>query len=188
MKLIVGLGNPGVSYSRTRHNIGFLVIKSITSRRTTKFTPDSGISSLSAKVKVDSQEVLLAMPTTFMNLSGRAVAGLVKKYKIAPQNLLIVCDDLNLELGRLRLRPGGSSGGHKGLKSIIDSLERNDFPRLRVGIGRPLKARADLSEYVLGPFGRRQKEQLSLMLKEASDCCRAWLTGEIENCMNNFNS
>jgi len=113
---------------------------------------------------------------------------LVKKYKITPQNLLIVCDDLNLELGRLRLRPGGSSGGHKGLKSIIDFLERNDFPRLRVGIGRPLAPQADLSEYVLEPFGRRQKEQLSLMLKEASDCCRAWLTGKIENCMNSFNS
>ncbi len=188
MKLIVGLGNPGISYTRTRHNIGFLVIKSITNRRTTRFRPESGISSLSAKVKVEGQEVLLAMPTTFMNLSGRAVAGLVKKYKIAPGNLLIVCDDLNLEFGRLRLRPGGSSGGHKGLKSIIDSLGRNDFPRLRVGIGRPLAPQADLSEYVLEPFGRRQKEQLSLIFKEASDCCRAWLTGEIENCMNNFNS
>jgi len=188
MKLIVGLGNPGRNYTQTRHNIGFLVIKSITGRRGVRFRRDSGISSLSAKVKIGSREVLLAMPTTFMNLSGRAVAGLVRKYKTSPQDLLVVCDDLNLDFARMRLRPGGSSGGHKGLESIIDSLESNDFPRLRIGIGRPGRPAADVSEYVLTPFGRRQKEELRAILKTASDCCRMWVSDEIRNCMNIFNS
>ncbi|MFA5410367.1 MAG: aminoacyl-tRNA hydrolase [Candidatus Omnitrophota bacterium] len=123
MKLIVGLGNPGQAYQGSRHNLGFSVIKSLAQSYRIILKKDSAAFSLSAKARVDSDKLILAMPLTFMNLSGIAVSALLKKYKLDLSSLLVVCDDLDLEFGRLKIRAKGSSGGQRGLQSIIDALE-----------------------------------------------------------------
>jgi len=137
MKLIAGLGNPGYRYKGTRHNAGFLIIEALAKTYKISLKKERGILSLSGKGRVNGCDVILAMPLTYMNLSGQAVVPLLKKYKINQQDLLVVCDDLDLELGRQKLKASGSSGGHRGLKSIADVLESQEFSRLRIGIGRP---------------------------------------------------
>jgi PTH1 family peptidyl-tRNA hydrolase len=122
-----------------------------------------------------------------MNLSGSAVKGLLKKYRIDLKDLLVVCDDLDLECGRLKLRPGGSSGGHRGLESIIASFASRDFARLRLGIGRPLRGK-DATDYVLSAFSRKEKEEVSSMIERATVCCSSWLTKGTTETMNIFNS
>ncbi len=183
MKLIVGLGNPGRLYIDSRHNIGFSVIKALAKTYKISLKRESGSSALSGKVKICGQNVILAMPLTFMNLSGIAVAGLLKKYRIDLANLLVVCDDLDLEFGRLKLRPSGSSGGQRGLESIIGSIGSRGFARLRIGISRPFQDR-DASEYVLSPFTRKEKEQVRQIIEEAGACCQAWVTKGITETMN----
>jgi len=185
MKLIVGLGNPGNLYVHSRHNVGFLVVKAIAQAHKILLKKEKGILSLSGKGKIEGQNIILAMPLTFMNLSGAAVGGLLKKYKIDPSNLLVVCDDLDLNLGRLKIKSSGSSGGHRGLKSIIESLEGDTFARLRIGIGRP--ARTDISAYVLSHFSKKEKVELSELIERASDCCRVWVAKGINKSMNIFN-
>jgi PTH1 family peptidyl-tRNA hydrolase len=186
MKLIVGLGNPGKAYSDSRHNIGFLTIKSLAKQYKIALKRDSGTFSLAGRGRIDGQKVILAMPLTFMNLSGSCVERLLKKYKVSPGNLLVISDDLDLELGRLKIRPCGSSGGHRGLQSIIGSLGVSDFCRLRVGIGSPGK-NTDAADYVLSAFTSKEKNQLKEIIVRASDCCALWVKmGIIEN-MNTFN-
>ena len=129
---------------------------------------------------------MLAMPLTFMNLSGVAVSALVKKYKIDLNDLLIVCDDLDLEFGRLKIKPRGSSAGHRGINSIINSLVSKDFARLRMGIGRPRKSQRT-SDYVLSRFNRKEGAQLKNILNAACDCCRTWISQGIDKSMNIFN-
>jgi len=157
MKLIVGLGNPGESYARNRHNIGFRCLNHLARQQGIRFD------SRWAKARLGVGQVagvgaVLAKPQTFMNLSGLSVSRLVKKYNVALSDLLVVCDDLDLPLGRIRLRGGGSSGGHKGVSSIISSLGSQDFPRLRVGIGRPaagedrVETGSGVISFVLGDF------------------------------------
>jgi len=186
MKLIVGLGNPGNIYANTRHNIGSSVVKALAKSHKIFFKKENSASSLNAKARLDGKNVILALPLTFMNLSGVALAGLVKKYKIDLDNLLVVCDDLDLEFGRLKLRPAGSSGGHKGLESIIEYLGSDGFSRLRIGIGRPV-GYSDASDYVLSHFSKREKEQISRMINQASLCCESWVTNGIIETMNSFN-
>lgn len=186
MKLIVGLGNPGVIYAGSRHNVGSSVIKALS--RTYKITlkNDKGVFALTGKVKIAAETVLLAIPLTFMNLSGAAVSALLKKYKINLNSLLVVCDDLDLEFGRLKIKARGSSGGHRGLESIIDSLGSQEFCRLRIGISKATK-NIDVSEYVLSPFRRREKEKVKEIIREAIQCCRAWVEKGIAESMNLFN-
>ncbi len=187
MKLIVGLGNPGKDYAGSRHNIGFLVIKALAKSCKIPFKKDTATFSLNALVKIDGQNVILAMPLTFMNLSGMAVSALFKKYKIGPDNLLVVCDDLDLGLPRLRIRALGSSGGHRGLKSVIDALGTKGFSRLRIGIGRPENINIEASEYVLSPFNREEKGQVEKAIERARQCCSIWVTKGVTEAMNIFN-
>ena len=186
MKLIVGLGNPGFIYRHCRHNIGFLVVKRLAKLHKISLKKDKKTFSLSGKGKIGDQDVILAMPVTFMNLSGVAVVSLLKKYRIDLDNLLVICDDIDLEFGRLKIKPSGSSGGHRGLKSIINSTGTQEFSRLRMGIGRPLKS-IKAAEYVLSAFNRREKTQLREILEMASSCCRSWVRKGITETMNIFN-
>ena len=185
MKLIVGLGNPGNLYVHSRHNVGFLVVKTLAQAHKILLKKEKGILSLSGKGRIEGQNIVLAMPLTFMNLSGVAVAGLLKKYRIEPGNLLVACDDLDLSLGRLKIKSSGSSGGHRGLKSIMESLKGDGFARLRIGIGRPV--RADISAYVLSHFSKKEKVELSEIIERASDCCRVWVAKGINKSMDIFN-
>lgn len=187
MKLIVGLGNPGTNYIDSRHNIGFAVVKALAKAYRVDFKKDNGAFSLSCKVKAGNNDIILALPFTFMNLSGSAVKALLKKYKIALNNLLVVCDDVDLEFGRVKIRAVGTSGGHRGLKSIIDSLQSQEFCRLRVGIGRP-HGWTDTAEYVLSRFNKVEKSQLKDIIKKASDCCEVWVGKGITESMNIFNT
>ena len=186
MKLIVGLGNPGFSYSNSRHNIGFSVVKELAKKFKAVFKKDRGCFSLTAKAVVNSEEVMLAMPSTFMNLSGLAVKPLLKKYKVNLSGLLVVCDDLDLEFGRLKLKPGGSSAGHQGIKSVIDSFNAQEFSRLRVGVGRP-PLHMEAKEFVLLPFVKQERTKLGGIIKKAVDCCCVWLSDGVTQSMNVFN-
>jgi PTH1 family peptidyl-tRNA hydrolase len=205
MKLIVGLGNPGFIYRHCRHNIGFLAVKTLAKLYKIPLKKNRQTFSISGKGKIDGQDLILAMPVTFMNLSGVAVANLLKKYRIGlPRpfykgkdtlgekgrgldNLLIICDDIDLEFGRLKIKPSGSSGGHRGLKSIIDAIRSQEFSRLRMGIGRPLKS-IKAAEYVLSAFNRKEKTRLREILEAAGSCCRSWLRKDITETMNIFNA
>jgi peptidyl-tRNA hydrolase, PTH1 family len=186
MKLIVGLGNPGRVYAGSRHNIGFLVVDALAKDYGIKLKSAFGYRSLIAKVKVEGSDVLLAEPATYMNLSGRAVAALLKKNKIALKDLLVICDDMDLGLGRLKIRASGSSGGHRGLESIIVSLASREFSRLRIGIGRP-DDKVEAADYVLLPFSREEKKRVVKIVDKACACARAWVIEGTEKTMNLFN-
>lgn len=186
MKLIVGLGNPGLRYAGTRHNIGFRIIKALGKLYKVGFKKDRNSRSLTAEAKDKEQGFILAMPLNYMNLSGGAVKELAARYKAGNQDILVVCDDIDLEFGRIKIKPSGSSGGHRGLKSIIDSLATQGFARLRVGVGRP-GGGIEPAEHVLLDFSRAERKELPLVIERAAECCRAWLGQGIDKSMNNFN-
>ncbi len=148
MQLIIGLGNPGAQYERTRHNVGFHVVDTIAEQQRWKWERRGR--ALLASGTLANEKVVLVKPLTFMNKSGEAVSELVHWYKVAPDDILVVYDDLDLPTGKVRLRANGSAGGHNGLSSIIQHLHTNQFPRLRVGIGRPANAHVETINYVLG--------------------------------------
>ena len=185
MKLIVGLGNPGPRYRDTRHNVGFEVLDEYASRARAEFG-SAPADALVAKVREPGREVLLAKPLTFMNLSGRAVGELVRYYRIDVADLLVVTDDVNLPAGRLRLRRGGSAGGHNGLKSIIECLGSDAFPRLRVGVGRG-DPRRDLADHVLARVAPDEREMLHEAARRAADACETFIAEGIDAAMNRFN-
>lgn len=185
MKLIVGLGNPGKEYEGTRHNIGFSVLELLSRGYKARFKKERGVFSQAARIKIEDIDVALAMPMTYMNLSGIALKALCRKYRAGLSDLLVICDDIDLELGRLRIRTGGSSGGHRGLASIIEALASSEFARLKIGIGR--SCGIDAADYVLGKFTNREKPLLAKMLNQAVDCCRVWATEGTEKSMNIYN-
>jgi len=187
VKLIVGLGNPGLIYVNSRHNIGFAVVKSLVRSLKVAFKRDSSVSALVAKTNCGEQDVVLALPQSFMNLSGIAVKALLKKFKAGPQELLVVCDDLDLELGRIKIRPHGSSGGQRGLNSIIEHLETQEFSRLRIGIGRPRNP-ADAARYVLTGFLRKEKVVVEQAKEDAVSCCLSWIENGMIKTMDSFNT
>ena len=186
MKLIVGLGNPGSVYAGSRHNAGYAVIKAIARSQKAVLKRDSGTSSLSAKIKVGPKTVILALPLTFMNLSGAAVKALLNKYKIGLEDFLIVCDDLDLEFGRIKLRPSGSSAGQRGIDSVISSLADSAFARLKIGIGRPGKY-VGTADYVLMSFSKKEKNELGKIITIALDCCFSWVEKGVNETMNIYN-
>lgn len=186
MKLIVGLGNPGLIYSGSRHNIGFEVIKNLASSQRIVLRKEKGIKALTGKFRIGEEPVLLALPLTFMNLSGEAVKPILKRYEIAEADLLVVCDDLDLEFGRIKVCFQGSFAGHRGIKSIEDSLETNGFNRLRIGIGRP-KEESSASDFVLSRFNRIEKKEIPLIINKSAECCRSWIEAGIDKAMNIFN-
>ena len=187
MKLVVGLGNPGSEYRDTRHNVGFLVADEIARRWRLSDAWREKFAALHIRTTVGDEAVIVAKPLTFMNLSGQAVAGLAAFYKIDPVDVLVVTDDVALPLGRLRARPEGGAGGHNGLKSIIQHLGTQAFPRVRVGVGRG-DDRRDLADYVLGRFEAGERETVSAAVLRAADATEKFLSDGIERVMSGFNA
>jgi PTH1 family peptidyl-tRNA hydrolase len=187
MKLVVGLGNPGTEYRETRHNVGFMVADALVNRWRVADQWREKFDALLIKTMVGEESVILAKPLTFMNLSGQAVAGLAGFYKIEPADVFIVTDDVALPLGRLRARRDGGAGGHNGLKSIIQSLATQAFPRMRVGVGRG-DDRRDLADHVLGRFEADERDTVSAAVLRAADATEVFLSDGIERVMNAFNA
>ena len=185
MKLVVGLGNPGRRYHATRHNIGFAVADALARRLGTEFEHGRA-NALTARVGRGADATLVVKPLTMMNLSGEAVGGLASFYKIDPSDILVVADDVNLPLGRLRLRARGSAGGHNGFRSIIGSLGTDAFPRLRVGVGRG-DTRRDLADHVLATFDRDEVPVIEEAIIRAADAVEAFVAEGIGPVMNRFN-
>ena len=182
MKFIIGLGNPGLKYRSTKHNIGFNVVKEIAKRAGIKIS-EKRYGSLLGRGRISGKEVVLVLPRTYMNLSGKAVEELFREEAKEIGDLVVICDDINLDLGKIRLRNKGSSGGHKGLESIINVLGRDDFERLRVGIATETH-KGDITNYVLSPFKRKDmrnvnhsialaKDAISCLIKEGADIAMA---------------
>jgi PTH1 family peptidyl-tRNA hydrolase len=182
--LIVGLGNPGRKYARNRHNAGFLAIDRLARRHGLSFARRKGKAKI-AEGKIAGQRVILAKPQTYMNLSGESVAALVRFFKIPACRALAVYDDLDLPLARLRLRPEGGSGGHKGLKSVTERLGTQAFPRLRIGIGRPVHG--DPMDFVLQDFTVDEWIDMDAALDCAVKAIEHWLLYGIDAAMNVFN-
>ncbi|AFQ42162.1 aminoacyl-tRNA hydrolase [Desulfosporosinus meridiei] len=181
MKVIMGLGNPGVQYEETRHNIGFLLIDLIAEVHNLQFR--SKFQGLVAEGQIEGERLFLLKPQTFMNLSGRSVAELIKFYKIPLDDLLIVQDDMDLPLGKLRLRDQGSAGGHNGIKSIQGELGSEKLWRLKLGVGRPPKE-WDPARYVLAPFSDDESQMLDDVLERAEKASYLWIKEEYSRAMN----
>jgi PTH1 family peptidyl-tRNA hydrolase len=186
MKVIVGLGNPGPKYHKTRHNLGYAVVQTLAERGGAgKFR--SAFEAEIADVSLAGQSALLVAPQTYMNNSGRSVRKLVDFYRQPLADLLVVCDDLNLEVGRLRLRSSGSDGGQKGLRDIIQRLGTEEFGRLRIGIGRP-PGRQDSSDYVLKRFRSDEIATIDHAIACAADAVETWVSEGLAAAMNRYNA
>ncbi|MBN2583535.1 MAG: aminoacyl-tRNA hydrolase [Planctomycetes bacterium] len=185
MHVVVGLGNPGKQYEGTRHNLGFRVCSTLRERLPEASLRDR-FSSRVTEMSGPRGKVLLLEPQTYMNLSGQAIAEAVAFYKVPMQDLLVVCDDFNLPLGRLRLRRDGSHGGHNGLRNIIECLGDDEFARLRMGIG-PLDGR-DPVEFCLGRFRDAEHDEVEQMIRTAADAVMCWLDAGLNEAMNRFNA
>jgi PTH1 family peptidyl-tRNA hydrolase len=185
VKLVAGLGNPEHRYRGTRHNVGFEVIDEIARRHRLTFET-SPVKAMQCRWRVAGDVVLLAKPLTFMNLSGEAVAGLSRYYKVDLNDLLVVCDDVNLPLGRLRTRASGSEGGHNGLRSIASMLGTTDYARLRVGVGRG-DARRDLADHVLAGFDPDEQAGVERAVARSADAVETWVHHGLAHMMNTFN-
>lgn len=183
MKLIVGIGNPGRRHSHTRHNVGFDVIDLIAKSRHTRIGR-RWRRALVGQTVIIGKEVLLVKPQTYVNLSGSAVAEIARQSDIRPEDIIVIVDDANLPVGRIRIRPNGSSGGHKGMKSIIESLHSQEFPRIRIGIGA---MKGDGVDYVLGRFPRSEVPIIRAAMRAAADAVEVILADGIEAAMNKFN-
>jgi PTH1 family peptidyl-tRNA hydrolase len=183
--LIAGLGNPGPEYTANRHNVGFRCVERLAARHDLTFDKRRK-RALVALGAVRGQRVILVKPQTFMNESGRSVVPLARFYKVRPGRLLVVYDDLDLPLGTVRMRPEGGSGGHKGMHSIIEHWGGQDFPRLRIGIGRP-PGRMDPAAYVLQDFSAEEESLLEETLERAAAAIEAWLREGVEVAMSQYN-
>ncbi len=185
MRIIVGLGNPNDKYQATRHNIGWDAI--------TRISDDYRIPLDSKKHKaicgkgyIEGEKVILAQPVTYMNLSGESVRELVDFYKVAPEDIIVIYDDISLEVGQLRIRKKGSAGGHNGIKSIISHLGSDNFPRIKIGVGDKPKD-WDLADYVLSRFQGEEQAIIRDALRDASDACRMMIATGIDEAMNRYN-
>ena len=186
MKLIVGLGNPGNKYKLTRHNIGFLVLEEFARQNNIRFRSHRKFRAFIGEGVIGRENTYLAMPQTFMNLSGHSVRSIVNWLEIGLDNVLLIVDDIALGLGTLRVRQKGSDGGHKGLRSVIDSLGTNEFSRMRIGImGR--RAVRDCSRYVLDRFIKREQKLLPEVLDRSSQACECWIKEGVQITMNRYN-
>lgn len=186
MKLVVGLGNPGRKYVDTRHNVGYAVIAEL-ARRAAAGCARADFDAELVEAGLGGTKVLLAMPQTFMNRSGSSVLRLRDFYKLEHPDILIVCDDFNLPLGRLRLRAEGTAGGQKGLSDIIQRLGNQQIPRLRIGIGLP-PAGFEAADFVLSKFRREEQAEIELAIVRAADAVTDWVTQGIGPTMNKFNA
>ena len=186
MHLIVGLGNPGAEYAKTRHNAGFLLVERLATRWKADWSSERKFVARMARTAHGRKKVLLCEPQTFMNLSGETVAAVVKFYQLTVEEVLVVVDDADLPLGEIRLRPGGGSGGHHGLDSVAQHLGSKEYARLRIGIGRKDEAR-QITGHVLGKFGADENAVLEKVLERAAGQIECWLDGGVQKAMNQFN-
>ncbi len=187
ISLIVGLGNPGNEYAFSRHNTGFMVIeKLLATLPAGRFVEENQASSRLFCGKYRGRDLLLQMPMTYMNLSGNAVGPLCGRFNLAPENILVIVDDMDLPVGRIRLRRNGSSGGHNGLKSIIEKLQSEKFNRLRIGIGR--SSSKDQIDHVLGNFSGEEKKVFDESIDRAVEAIQCILKSGMGEAMNKFNS
>jgi PTH1 family peptidyl-tRNA hydrolase len=185
MKIVAGLGNPGARYRGTRHNVGFEVVDLLARRLEIGFDA-APADAVQARWRVGDDVVLLVKPLTFMNVSGQAVGSLMRYYKVAQSDVLIVCDDVNLQLGRLRLRARGSDGGHNGLKSMAVETASLEYARLRVGVGRG-DGRRDLSGHVVARFEPEEDAEIQTAIVRAADAVEMWRAEGVLRAMNVFN-
>ena len=184
-KAIVGLGNPGSKYELTRHNAGFMVVDNLVEELGGSWQSARWQGSM-ARIDLTGARVAVGKPATYMNLSGRFVSSMTRYFKVAPEDVLAVYDDVDLPLGALRLARGGGTAGHKGVASIIEELGTREFPRLRFGVGRPAGA-GDVSGYVLGRFSDAELAIVSEVVESALDAVRTWTAEGIEAAMNRHN-
>ncbi len=187
MKVIAGLGNPGSRYAPTRHNVGFMVVDRLAGRLRSSFRAGKGDYEWTEFLHGD-ERALLVKPMTFMNNSGEAVRDVVQFFKVSLFDVLVVCDDAALPLGRMRLRPQGSDGGQNGLKSVILHLNTDRFPRLRIGISNEHMAGMDLADFVLSRFTEKERDLLPLVVDSAADAALMWCTEGSEKVMNRYNA
>jgi len=193
MKLIVGLGNPGREYTNNRHNIGFICLNHFARTQGIRFDKKQG-RARTGMGEVAGSEILLAKPQTYMNLSGESVSRLVRKFNVDVNDLLVIHDDLDLPLGKIRIRHGSSSGGHKGIESVISCLESQDFTRLRVGTGRPTItpgaaeiSEADIIAYVLSDFTTEEKQIIGQVIPKVSEATLCFLSEGLTAAMSKYN-
>jgi len=185
VKLIVGLGNPGDEYKKTRHNIGFMVLDSLTDCwRIDK--EKKQCKSLLGQGNIEGQKIMIAKPQTYMNNSGEAVLEILNYYKNAFDDFIIIHDDLDMDCGRIRFKRGGGSGGHNGLKSITKMLNSDDYSRLKIGIGRPPKP-MKTEDYVLGNFSKEEREYIPDIVNAALNGLKMWCSNNIDDVMNEYN-
>jgi PTH1 family peptidyl-tRNA hydrolase len=185
MKLLVGLGNPGRKYEGTRHNVGFRVLDEL-ARRHGQGSPKQAFQGEVVEGRIDEEKTLLLCPHTLMNRSGGSVLAARDFYKIEMTNLLVVADDLNLPLGKLRFRSSGSSGGQRGLADVIQRLGSQDVARLRIGIGAPTHGR-DAADWVLGRFAKAEKDEMDVAVMRAADAVEVWVRQGMAVSMNQYN-
>lgn len=183
MKLIVGLGNPGSEYTETRHNAGFLAVQALAVSEEGEWKHDDKRKADVCRIEVNGESVLLAKPTTFMNASGEAVQALLSFYKVAPEDLLVVHDEMDVAPGAMRFKQGGGDAGHNGITSIIERLGTDNFARLRLGIGRPGPDHPPTADYVLGHLS--PKDDLNIL--DAISGMRDWIEGGMGKAMNHWN-
>ncbi len=185
MKLVVGLGNPGEAYEGTRHNLGFIVLDRLAVRHDTSVDIKKK-KSMIGRFRLGKERVMLLKPQTFVNLSGEAVLYMASFLRIMPENIIVVCDDVNLAPGKIRIRKYGSSGGHNGIKSLIQFLRSDNFPRVRIGVGSPADDQR-LENFVLDRFAPEEMHLLAPSIEKACDAIEMIINNEIENAMNVYN-
>lgn len=186
MKLIVGLGNPGREYAGTRHNIGFGVIARLSDEYHIPLNSKEH-KAVCGKGFIEGEKVILAQPQTFMNLSGESVRSIADYYKIEPEDIIVAYDDIDLEVGQIRVRRKGSAGGHNGIKNIISHLGTNEFPRVKVGVGAKPQG-GDLVNHVLGHFSKEDEKKIDEVLDEAVAAVETIVTQDVDVAMNRFNA
>jgi PTH1 family peptidyl-tRNA hydrolase len=189
--LIVGLGNPGKQYEDTRHNVGFLVVKAFANQLGWEFKEDKAFQAFIAKGRIGDATIYLLLPTTYMNRSGEAVKNVLNFFKLSPEHIFVVVDDVALEYGQMRIRPKGSAGGHNGLKSLEEKLQTQHYVRLRMGIGSPNKETEGsdhLADYVLGQFNREERGQLDAFIERGAQVMMRLVTEQLAPVMNDVNA
>ena len=186
MYLIAGLGNPDKKYEATRHNIGFETIDLLAHKMGIKLNKIKH-KAVFGEANLGGEKVIIAKPQTYMNLSGESIRDIVNFYKIPVENVIVICDDINLETGRIRIRPKGSDGGHNGLKSIIYQLASDEFVRIRMGVGAPKHEDYDLADYVLGKFSKEEIELLTPVAEKVTEAVELIIKEDVSRAMNKFN-
>lgn len=185
--IVVGLGNPGPDYAATRHNIGHMVVEELAHRGGTRLSTNRKVNAQSATVRLGATPAVIAVPRSYMNLSGGPVAALAKYHSVEPTNVIVIHDDLDLPMGAVKLKRGGGTGGHNGLKDISKALDTPDYIRVRCGIDRP-PGRMDPAAYVLKPFNSSQRDEVALMIATAADAVEAVLSDGLEAAQQQFHA